>query len=156
MTTEFLFSRLQQEKATGELTPLQKDFYSQAASFIDLLSKASPDAEKTKQLENASQLLASLKERRKQKLLLYIAYNKQLPTTIPGEEESLYGEIRQILNKNDARTRISRLKITSDIPEVLTTSGRKIGPYKQGEIIEISDSNEVDFILKNKIGDMVA
>jgi len=156
LSTEFIFSVLQKEKATGELMSLQRDFYSQVELFIGALEKTSHVDENRRQLENATKMFASLKEKRKQKLLLYVAYNKPLPPIIPEEEENLYNEIRQILNKNDNQVKISRVKITSDIPEVLTSKGRRIGPYKQGEIIEISDSNDADFIVKNKIGEIVA
>ena len=101
-------------------------------------------------------MLASLKEKRKQKLLLYVAYNKPLPQTVPEEEEMLYNEVRRILNKDDSEAKIAHVKITSDIPEVLTTKGRKIGPFRQGEIVEIANSNDAEFIIKNKIGETVA
>ncbi len=155
MSTEFLFSALQQEKATGELQQLQHDFYAQANSYLFALSKLVPAEETAKQLENAKKLITSLKDRRKQKLLLYIAYNKPLPAAVPEEEESLYNEIYQILNKSNSQQKMSKLKINSDIPEVLTSQGRKIGPFKQGEIIEVSNSNDAEFIIKNKIGEIV-
>lgn len=156
ITTELLFSALQREKATGELVPLQKDFYTQTSTFMDALDKTSVADENSKQLENARKMLVSLKERRKQKLLLYVAYNKPLPAVVPEEDEALYNEVRQVLNRDDRQIKISRLKINADIPEVLTTQGRRIGPYKQGEIVEVSNNNDAEFIVKNKIGEIVA
>jgi DNA replication initiation complex subunit (GINS family) len=155
ISTEFLFSLLQQEKATGELQQLQHDFYSQANSHLFALSKQPASEDAAKQLENSKKLLSSLKDKRRQKILLYIAYNKPLPPSVPEEEESLYNEIFLILNKNNTQAKVSKLKITSDIPEVLTSKGNKIGPFKQGEVVEISSSNDVEFIIKNKIGEIV-
>lgn len=156
LSTELLFSKLQQEKTSGELSPLQADFYVQATLFINSLGEREHGEENAKQQENAKRMLASLKERRKQKLLMYVAYSKPLPSIVPEEEERLYNEIRQILNKEDQHAKISKFKITSDIPEVLTSQGRKIGPFKQGEVVEISNNNDAEFIVKNKIGETVA
>jgi DNA replication initiation complex subunit (GINS family) len=155
LSTELLFSKLQQEKATGELAPLQVDFYSQATEFVNQLDGRDNDENK-KQQENSKRMLASLKERRKQKLLMYVAYNRPLPPIVPEEEERLYNEIRQMLNKEEQRVKISKFKINSDIPEVLTSQGRKIGPFKQGEVVEVSNNNDAEFIAKNKIGETVA
>ncbi len=99
-------------------------------------------------------MLLNLKERRKQKLLTYIAYGKILPVVIPEEEEALYEEIRAVLDKS-AEPGVSKMRVVSSIPEVLTAEGRKIGPYKQGEIIEIGNSRDVEFMIKNKIAEPV-
>ena len=101
-------------------------------------------------------MLASLMEKRRQKILLYIAYNKPLPAAVTVEDEKLYNDLLSVLSSNDQRTKISKLKIVSDIPEVLTAEGRKIGPFRQGEVVEVTDSNDVEFIIKNKIGEMVS
>lgn len=156
MSAEFLFSLLQQEKATGELQQLQHDFYSMVNTFVTTLAAQTETEETSKRLENTKKMLTLLKERRKQKLLLYMAYNKPLPASVPEEEEDLYNEIYQVLHKSNSNGRISRLKITSDVPEVLTTQGRRIGPFKQGEVVEVADSSDVEFIVKNKIGEIVA
>ena len=101
-------------------------------------------------------MLASLIEKRRQKILLYIAYNKPLPAAVPAEDEKLYSDLRSVLSSNDSRVKISKLKITSDIPEVLTAEGRKIGPFRQGEVVEVTDSNDIEFMIKNKIGEIVS
>jgi DNA replication initiation complex subunit (GINS family) len=154
ITSETIFSKLQTEKITGELMPLQKDFYTQVVTFVNELGKENSE-EKNRQAENAKKMIAILRERRKQKLLVYLAYDKQLPQPIPNEEEVLYNEITKILNKEIPNVKLSRLKITADIPEVITTEGRKIGPYRQGEVIEVSSVGDADFIVKNKIGETI-
>ncbi len=154
ITSETIFSKLQTEKVTGELQPLQKDFYSQASVFINTLERENT-SENAKQLENTRRMLAILRERRKQKLLVYLAYDRQLPSQVPDEEEYLYNEISKLLTKDIPNSKLSRLKITTDIPEVITAEGRKIGPFKVGEVIEVSNSGDAEFIVKNKIGETI-
>jgi DNA replication initiation complex subunit (GINS family) len=153
ITTELIFTKLQQEKNTGELTTLQSDFYSQANTLLSKLNAEAPAETSVKQLENAQKMLFSLRERRKQKLLMYVAYDKPLPAPVPEEEETLYNEIRQIIIKDNPQPKASKIKITNDIPEVLTAKGRKIGPYKRGEVVEVTDTSDAEFIIKNKIGE---
>ena len=153
ITSETIFSRVQTEKVTGELQPLQKDFYVQAVVFINTLEKE-PTTEKAKQAENTKRMIAILRERRKQKLLVYLAYDRPLPQQMPEEEEVLYNEIIKLLTKDIPNSKLSRLKITTNIPEVITAEGRKIGPYRQGEVIEVSNSGDAEFIVKNKIGEI--
>ena len=155
ITTEMMFARLQQEKVTGELLSLPKDFFSQTASFISTLGAAGNEEDKKKQLENTIKIIFSLKERRKQKLLVYLAYNKQLPNPVPEEEEVLYNEIHQILSRDTAAVKVFRFKITASIPEVLTNEGRKIGPYNEGDLIEVANKSDAEFIVKNRIGETI-
>ncbi|MDE1874127.1 MAG: hypothetical protein KGI04_03345 [Candidatus Micrarchaeota archaeon] len=155
ITAESLFLSLQQEKATGELQPLPHDFYANATALVATLSKQDQGEEKARRVENVVKMLMSLKEKRKQKLLLYIAYSRPLPATIPNEEEALFNELHKTLNAGAPETKLSKLKIISDVPEVLTSQGRKVGPYKHGEIVELSDSGDVEFIIKNKIGEIL-
>ncbi|MGA3020448.1 MAG: hypothetical protein ABSD68_00665 [Candidatus Micrarchaeales archaeon] len=154
ITPEVLFSKLQNEKATGELLALQKDFYLSLNTLITELENTVTE-EKKRQVENIKKMFFALKERRKQKVLMYLAYNKRMPQPIPDEEEDLYNEINKVLNKGASSIKISRLKIISSIPEVLTANGRKIGPFKQGEVVEVSNSNDAEFILNNKIGEAI-
>jgi DNA replication initiation complex subunit (GINS family) len=139
---------------TGELQPLQKDFYSLVSVLITGLERETGNSEKTKQAENTKKMIAILRERRKQKLLVYLAYDRPLPQQMPEEEEVLYNEINQLLTKEIPNSKLSRLKITAEIPEVITAEGRKIGPYKLGEVIEVSNSGDAEFIVKNKIGEI--
>ena len=156
VSADFLFSALQQEKATGELQQLQHDFYTQVERYLKTLPEQQGGEDRARQVDNTKRILASLIEKRRQKILLYIAYNKPLPSVVPAEDEKFYDDLRSVLERNDSQTKISKLKINSDIPEVLTAEGRKIGPFRQGEIVEVSDSNDIEFIIKNRIGEMVA
>lgn len=155
ISTNFLFTRLNEEKNRGELTTLPKDFYMLVNEYVKSLCGAEASEAITKQAETTKKLVAGLIEKRRQKLLVYIAYNKTLPQPIPDEEEGLYNEIRKVLSTNSTKTRLSKIKITSDIPEILTPQGRKVGPFKQGELVELADDADVDFIIKNKIGEPI-
>jgi DNA replication initiation complex subunit (GINS family) len=153
ITTEMLFTRLNEEKSKGELVPLQKEFYTAATEFVKTLEVGTENDPGQKQAENTRRLLENLKEKRRQKLLIYLAYEKPLPHPIPEEEEALYNKIRKILNRSEEKASVATVKITADIPEVFTSEGRKIGPYKQGEIVEVPNSGDIEFMVKNKIGE---
>jgi hypothetical protein len=156
MSAELLFSVLQQEKATGELQQLQHDFYAQVNSFLNSLTSNRDSEDQVRQAENTKRMAASLAEKRRQKILLYIAYNKPLPAIVPAEDEKLYNDIRGLMASGNSNAKISKLKINSDVPEVLTAQGRRIGPFRQGEIVEVSDGSDIEFMIKNKIGEIVA
>jgi hypothetical protein len=156
ITTEMLFSKLNEEKNRGELMPLQKEFYTSAAEFVQKLESESAGQQNQKQAENTRRLIESLKEKRRQKLLIYLAYEKPLPQQVPEEEEALYNEIRKILNKDRDVSKVATVKILTDVPEVITSEGRKVGPYKQGDVIEVPNSSDVEFMVKNKIGELTA
>ncbi len=149
ISAEQIFTKLLQEKKTGELTPLEADYYSDAEKHLKKL-KAESDSE---HFENFKKMLISLKQRRRQKLLMYIAYSKPLPAPVPEDEETLYNEIQQLVSKSIPQAKISRIKIKNAIPEVLTAKGKKIGPYKQGDIVELMDDDDAEFLIKNKIGE---
>ena len=155
ITTELLFSTLQKEKSMGELIPLQHDFYSEVEKFLAALEANARDAESRNTAENAKNVFAMLCERRRQKLLLYIAYSKQLPASLPMAEEGLYNEIINVLNQTAQRPKPTKLRILADVPEVLTKTGKKIGPYRKGEVVELFDSSDAEFVAENKIGEAV-
>lgn len=139
---EELFDVLKQEKARGELMPLPKDFYRRFSQN----ERAS---------QNISKTLFSLKEKRTQKLLVYMAYGKQLPQPLPAEEEEAYNRIKQILKKENADKTSTKIKINTDLPEILTPNNSKLGPFKQNEIVELREPQDIKFIIENKIGEIL-
>ena len=151
ITAEFLFSQLKAERSTGELTPLPENFYLQAKEELDKMKSQGKNESDLKQAENAASMFASLKERRKQKLLIYLAYGKQLPQPAPREEALLYAQLSEVLKGERNSTKVARLKILADVPEVITTEGKKIGPFKKGEVVEATHNGDVEFMLKNSI-----
>lgn len=147
-----LFSILSKEKETGELLPLPTDFYQQIESLI--LSLSSSDVPKQEEA-NLQKMVAQLKEKRRQKILIYLAYNRPLPRPVPQEEENLYNEILKILNKDASKTSVFKVKILTDLPEIVTPEGKKLGPFSKDQVVELTDRKDVDFILVNKIGEEV-
>ncbi|MEM3181030.1 MAG: hypothetical protein QW091_02305 [Candidatus Micrarchaeaceae archaeon] len=151
VSAEILFDKLSAEKSTGELNPLTADFYYKAEQYIALLANTDKSSV---EVVNAQKMLSQLKEKRKQKILVYLAFGKPLPKPIPEEEETLYNEILQILS-NSADVKTTRLKILADLPEIMTPEGKKLGPFKNGEVIEVTDVKDASFIVNNKIGEKV-
>ncbi len=150
--TEFLFSRLAEEKKTGELLPLPASFYREVEETIKKHDKTGTPAEQ----QNKQTILNLLKAKRTQKILIYIAYGKQIPVQLPSEEEALYYQILKILNKEANIPRTTKIKILINIPEIITTQGNKIGPYQEGEVIQMEDSGDAEFIINNKIGEIIS
>lgn len=151
-TAEEIFRHLQDEKKTGELLPLNREFYLLAERGI---SGATGSAEALQEAENTKRLIRTLKEKRLQKLLIYLAYNKPLPSQVPTEEEDLYRQIQLILNKTSPQQdKNKKIRVLANIPEVITTKGNKIGPFKQGQVIEASNEDDIEFIINNKLGEI--
>lgn len=140
---------LKNEKKTGELLPLSKDFYIKTTDTLKMSGN-----EETSEYSSAYKLISSLKEKRMQKLLVYLAYNKNLPQPIPSEEEDLYIQIKKIINKNVPEEKTIKVRMSKKIPQVITPSGSSIGPFEQGETVYLSDMADVKFIVDNKLGEM--
>ena len=153
ISVENLFNMLQQERKTGEVLPLPKTFYKDAERESQNLEKQSADSQHP---GNFRKLLATIKERRTQKLLIYLAYNKQLPNQMPDEEEQLYKSIRLLLDGNsNFEQKLRKVKMLEEIPELQMPNGKLAGPYKQNQIIELADNYEVEYLLSNKLGEQI-
>ena len=151
MDFETVFSVLEKEKSTGELQPLNANFYKEVSEFVASVKDSASKSE----LANLEKMVLQLKEKRKQKILIYIAYNRHLPEPVPEEEETLYNEIVKILNKGEKKAETAKIKILADLPEIITPEGKKLGPFKSGEVIELEDQNDINFVITNKIGEKV-
>ncbi|MGC8671863.1 MAG: hypothetical protein ACP5TJ_03155 [Candidatus Micrarchaeia archaeon] len=151
MDFETVFSVLEKEKSTGELQPLNTNFYKEVSEFVASVKDSASKSE----LANLEKMVSQLKEKRKQKILIYIAYNRRLPEPVPEEEETLYNEIVKILNKGEKKAETAKIKILADLPEIITPEGKKLGPFKNGEVIELEDQNDINFVITNKIGEKV-
>ena len=106
------------------------------------------------EIQNKITTLNTLKAKRTQKLLIYIAYNKPLPAPLPYEEEHLYSQIQGIINKEVQTPRSTKVRILIKIPEIITTKGNKVGPFNEGEVMQVEDPVDVEFIINNKIGEL--
>lgn len=141
-----LLGLLRSERKSGEVITLPKDFYSKTAEKLRTYEKD------TDEYKNINKIISSIKEKRKQKMLVYLAYNKDLPRPVPTEEEDLYMQIKNIINNNDD-IKPSKVKIIKPIPQIVTPSGSRIGPYEQNEIVYVYDYTDTKFIVENKIGE---
>ena len=147
VSAEEIFNLLKSEKKTGEIMPLRSTFYREAEAFI---KQQPPD-----QTQNIAKTVNIIKEKRMQKILIYLAYDKPLPQPLPQEEEETKNEIKLILSKTATQPKTKKIKITAHIPEVITSSGNKLGPYEQNEIIELYNNTDIKFIIDNKIGEAI-
>jgi DNA replication initiation complex subunit (GINS family) len=151
MQTETIFAKLIEEKKTGELQPLPRNFYANIEA-----DNKKPKNANTQELQNKQSTLGALKSRRMQKILVYLAYNKPLPTPLPAEEEDIYYQILKIINKEEQQVKTTTIKINIKIPEIITPNGSKIGPYQEGDTIQIANTSDVEFIINNKIGEITS
>jgi hypothetical protein len=146
----YLWETYQKEKQTKQLLPLPKSFYDLLISYIN--TKAT-GVEKI----NGTKMLVDLFEERKQKILLIIAYKKQLLDTIDEHELNFYNSIVEIisstkLNFGSEQQKQEMLKVINEIPEIILPSGKKIGPLKKDEIINAENiSDDVNFLLSNGV-----
>jgi hypothetical protein len=148
MNTEELFNKLSLEKKTGELLPLDPNIYKEQGNNIKEENENSATS-----AENKNKILNMLRARRLQKILTYIAYGRPLPHQIPEEEERLYIHIKKIIEDESTSTKSTKIRITADTPEIITTEGRKLGPFDKNTVIEIENQQDLEFLIKNKIGE---
>ncbi|MGC9190649.1 MAG: hypothetical protein ACP5FR_01925 [Candidatus Micrarchaeia archaeon] len=129
---------------------MPKSFYN---SLIEYINTKASGVEKI----NGTKMLADLFEERKQKMLLLIAYKKQLPDTIDEHELNFYNSIVEIisntkLNFGAEQQKGKLLKVVNEIPEIILPSGKKIGPLKKDEIINSENiSEDVNFLLSSGV-----
>ncbi|MGC9010788.1 MAG: hypothetical protein ACP5JN_01415 [Candidatus Micrarchaeia archaeon] len=154
ITAELLFEKIQSEKKTGELLPLPIDFY-ENANLTKEKMESSANFENKQYVENFKKLLNQLIEKRIQKVLIYLAYNKQLPYPVPKQEEEIYKKVKAIIAGEANIYSATKIKINLDVPEIITPKGKKIGPFSKGQIVEVEDNSDVEFILQNKIGEIL-
>ena len=148
-TINYLNNLLKNENRTGEITSLPRNFYKNIEEKEKTFPKDSDE------LKSMSKIFNLLKEKRRQKILVYLAYNKEIPRPLPSEEEDLYTQIRIILNKSQGETKPQKIKFWKSIPEIITSTGNKMGPYEQDEIVLLYDLSDIKFIIDNKLGEII-
>jgi DNA replication initiation complex subunit (GINS family) len=150
----FLYTAYQEEKKTNEIQQLPKDFYTSVGFFMKEQENKEGSKEQ-KQLENIKKIVFGIKNIRKQKILLYIAYDKSIPIKIPEEEENLYYRIKSIMEGEEKNENIKKVKIKLGIPEVISPSGNKIGPFNQNQVVDIINKDDIEFLVSNQIGEII-
>ena len=156
-TYETLWQITQKEKQTNELQLLPKTFYTDIQEFLAGIDTKEASEEDTNMKKNTLKLINELYERRKQKILIYVAYKKQVPQPAAQAELDFYNGLLEFANKNKlplegSKGHVHTLKSMQAIPEIMLPSGRKIGPFEKGQVIEIRDSDEdAKFLINSSI-----
>jgi len=178
ITYNDIYEALRKEKYSEQLQPLIKDFVKEVSIYLhekedisnnekDLFSENK--IKNKKQLENAISIFKELMLRRKKKLLelafvsaetgvskrdfenmLHFekeAFEKIMKAMSEGEksmERILNGVEESIENKNKL------IIFKNDIEEFLDLEGNKIGPFKKGDIVNLSQEIANILIVDNK------
>ena len=155
LTYEYIWQIYQKEKQTNELSILPKTFYNDAHIFIKKLEDENEKEDSSSIKSNTQKLINSIFERRKQKIMMYVALNKNIPS-ITEEEMEFYKKIIDLYNSSklthqDAQDVKQQLTATKDIPEILLPSGKKIGPIKKEQAVNIENVKDIDFLLTTSL-----
>ena len=150
---DYLWQAYQKEKQTNQLLLLSKTFYEDVEEFMTFEAKT--QTPESLLHNNASKLLNEFFDKRKQKILIYVAYNKQLPQPISSVELEFYNKILQTVKSEkfpiQGRQHTNLLKSTKDIPEIILPSGKKFGPLKKDQEIGAIDEQDKVYLLENSI-----
>lgn len=155
ITYDYLWQAYQKEKQTNQLLLIPKTFYEDIFKFINSVQSSTSFNQTTK--DNTIMLVNDFFDKRKQKILIYIAYNKQLPQPISNNELEFYNKLLQIVKEEkldlttQAKAKTNSLKSMKDIPEIILPSGNKIGPLSKNQIIEIENQQDKSYLLENTI-----
>lgn len=148
---DLLWQVWQKEKVSNELQEVPKEFYEDATDFLESLKTNDERTKATK--ENTIKVLHSIFELRKKKVLLYIAYKKALPQSIPKLDISLYNQISDTYNKTELKLDSERNNfiMLQQIPKIILPSGTQMGPLNKDDIINIKDEEDKKFLINNSI-----
>ena len=152
---DYIWQAYQKEKQTNQLLLVPKSFYEDALEFINNPGSTDPSIK-----ENAARLIADFFEKRKQKILIYIAYNKQLPQPISNNESEFYNKVlntvkSERINIMQNRAAAHALKSIKDIPEIILPSGNRIGPLKKDQIIDRLPEQDRTYLIDNTICEQI-
>ena len=155
LSYDMLWQACQKEKRSNELQLIPKSFYEEALALIEEMP-ASAVEEGATQKENAARLLSGMFERRKQKIMVYAAYGRQMPGPMPPREAALYDDAVKLLQGSTLNgvvkeAKEASLRVAQTIPEILLPSGRKIGPLERDQTLEVRDKEDRAFLVNNNI-----
>jgi DNA replication initiation complex subunit (GINS family) len=156
LSYDYLWQAYQKERQTNQLLLLSKTFYEDVNEFLTTKPNIDPSLK-----ENTLKLLNEFFEKRKQKILIYVAYNKPLPQPASNTEYEFYNKILQAMKSErleftgntPAESKV--LKSTKDLPEIMLPSGNKLGPIKKDQIIEPINEQDKVYLLENSICEQV-
>ena len=150
---DYLWQAYQKEKQTNQLLLTPKTFYEDVIKFLNE-TKTTDSVLK----ENTINLLTNFFEKRKQKIIIYVAYNKSLPQPISNNELEFYNKLLQLvksekleLTAQTKNIKPNTLKSMKDIPEIILPSGNRIGPLQKDQVIEMENSQDRTYLIENII-----
>jgi len=151
LTYDYIWQIYQKEKQTNELSVLSKTFYNDVSSFIKKLENENENEDSSVIKINTQKLINSIFERRKQKIMMYVALNKNIPS-VTEEEMEFYKKTTELysatkLAYQDMQQTKPQLTAAQDIPEILLPSGKKIGPFKKEQTVKIDNIKDINFLL---------
>lgn len=168
-----------QEDQTNELQPLSKDFYDKSISLINQIKDPemgrSPKANFLKLL---NKLFEKRKQKitiyaaynkplpnpiPKEEQDLYVELITLLKGVTlnknPASAEHPYtkeasterGDAENVIEQPEYLSEAKQVKALQDMPELLLPSGNKVGPANKGDIIKISNENDIKFLISNSL-----
>ena len=152
LTFDEIWQVWQKEKQSSKLQQISKTFYEDIFKYIKN-TQSNSEIQKTTQ-ENLLRITNNIYERRKQKILIYLAYNQNLPQPLPKSETQLYTRLSEVLKneKLESSEEESRdLLVLQDIPKVILPSGKEIGPLEKEQTIKVEDEYDENFLINNSI-----
>jgi hypothetical protein len=153
ITYETIWQVWQKEKNSGELQQIPKTFYTDCQKFTE--NAGQPTTTEPDKRQNAEKLVKEIITKRKQKILIALAYNKQtIPTEIP-QEISFYNSIKEILGNHEFKPgnpeQRKVLVALSDLPQIILPSGAKLGPFKKGQPVNTESQKDTEYLIGNSI-----
>lgn len=180
ITYNDLYDALRKERYSEQLQPLAKDFVKEIAAYIKdkeaLIAGEtnlfSEDLQKNKKhLENSISIYKELMLRRKRKLLdlAFVSAEtgiskRDFENLLPAEKET-FEKIMKAINEGDKKMekilhgtdeesgggqKNKLIIFKSDVEEFLDLEGNKLGPFKKGDITNISQEIANILIVDNK------
>ena len=147
---DYIWRFYQKEKQTNQLLPTGRNFYGEIVNFTTASGSE-------QQKLNLERVVAELFGKRKQKIILYVAYGRQ-PPMMSDSETDFYTRMVGVVNSHtldgkagqDKKTKLMRS--LKEIPEIMLPSGCKVGPLKKDEIIDGPESGaDTEYLIKNTI-----
>ncbi|MEM3432080.1 MAG: hypothetical protein QXF86_03420 [Candidatus Bilamarchaeaceae archaeon] len=166
--TYMLLRDIQQKEINSpKLSQVDGDFYKKLSTFIEQKkceAFSSNSIMKIREYENIQKIVAAIKEKREEKILLMALRGEKINGYITTEEKELFdkvqnalSEFRKIVNENVVKqceeTHL-KVKIIKDIEAYKGLDGNTYGPYKQDEIVSLP-KEEVEWLIKAKMAEMV-
>jgi hypothetical protein len=147
---DFIWRFYQREKQTNQLLPTGKNFYDEILAYNN-------SSAVEQQRANIQKITAELFEKRKQKIILYVAYRRN-PPSMSNSETEFYTKMVELSNMHvlsivsQSSKKSKLMRSLKDIPEIVLPSGSKIGPIKKDEIIDGSISEtDAEYLIRNTI-----